>query len=209
MYFNLNVLSTKVEQIVLNEIENIKSSLDKALDARKINESISSSQMIKNSSISSNSSIQMAGAVLPGFRSQLWSNVETVLDFVYNKCCELMQLQKVLCKKRDPTVGATFAELLNQNNENSHLMSVLSYFWPESLKVIKVSFVKGSTSSSSIRQTFEGEFPKLVKLFNDLWQRLCAAANTCLVSDPTITIPNPFHSGSSNDIREILTDFER
>ena len=120
-----------------------------------------------------------------------------------------MQLQKVLCKKRDPTVGATFAELLNQYDGKPHLTSVLSYFWPESLKVIKNSFVKGSSSSSSIRQTLEGEFPKLVKLFNDLWQRLCAAANSCLVADPTITIPNPFHSKSSDDLRNILTDFER
>ena len=151
----------------------------------------------------------MAGSVLPGFRSQLWNNVENVLDFIYNKSCELMQLQKVLCKKRDPTIGATFAELLNQQDEKPHLVSVLSYFWPESVKVIKSSFVKGTSSSSSIRQTFEGEFPKLVKLFNDLWQRLCAAANSCLVSDPTITMPNPFHSGSSDDVREILTDFER
>ena len=81
--------------------------------------------------------------------------------------------------------------------------------WPESLKVIKTSLIKGSSSSSSIRQIFEGEFPKLVKLFNDLWHRLCAAANTCLASDPTITLPNPFHAGSSDDIRNILTDFER
>lgn len=165
--------------------------------------------MPNSSAIANNSNVHMAGSVLPGFRSQLWNNVENVLDFIYNKNCELMQLQKVLCKKRDPTVGATFAELLNQDDGKPHLTSVLSYFWPESLKVIKNSFVKGSSSSSSIRQTLEGEFPKLVKLFNDLWQRLCAAANSCLVSDPTISIPNPFHSKSSDDLRDILTDFER
>ena len=193
----------------MDEIENLKSALDKALDARKINEIISSSQMPNSSAIANNSNVHMAGSVLPGFRSQLWNNVENVLDFIYNKNCELMQLQKVLCKKRDPTVGATFAELLNQDDGKPHLTSVLSYFWPESLKVIKNSFVKGSSSSSSIRQTLEGEFPKLVKLFNDLWQRLCAAANSCLVSDPTISIPNPFHSKSSDDLRDILTDFER
>merc|ERR1719414_2777659 len=112
VYLNLNVLPTKVEQIILSEIENIKTALEKALDARKINELISSSQKGNISSIGSNSNIHMAGSVLPGFRSQLWNNVENVLDFIYNKSCELMQLQKVLCKKRDPTIGATFQNFL-------------------------------------------------------------------------------------------------
>ena len=206
-------MPTKIEQVVLNEIQNIKASMDKSFDARKINESINEqgSKYSANSGTGKNSSsnMQMTGSVLPGFRTQLWNNVENVLDYIYTKSCELMQLQKVLCKKRDATLGATFAELLNEEDEKAKQMQILSYFWPEILKVMRTSLVKGTSSSSSIRQTFEGEFPKLVKLFNDLWQRLCAAANTCLLSDPTITLPNPFRMGSSEDVREILTDIER
>ena len=214
VYFNLDVLRAKIEQVIMNEIQNIKSSFEAALDARKINESINDKAItsggISPSVHTSVSNIQMAGSVLPGFRTQLWNNVENVLDFIYTKTCELMQLQKVLCKKRDPSLGATFAELLNHTEGGKmQQLQVLSHFWQESLKAMKGSLMKGSTSSSSIRQSFEGEFPKLVKLFNDLWQRLSTATNTYLVSDPTITVPNPFHSESRKDVRDILTDFER
>ena len=117
VYFNLDVLRAKIEQVIMNEIQNIKSSFEAALDARKINESINDKAItsggISPSVHTSVSNIQMAGSVLPGFRMQLWNNVENVLDFIYTKTCELMQLQKVLCKKRDPSLGATFAELLN------------------------------------------------------------------------------------------------
>ena len=213
VYFNLNLLPTKIEQVVLDEVKVVKLALDNSLDARKINENINEGVIsggFSSSTNINNPNIQMAGSVLPGFRTQLWNNVENVLDLIDVKSCEIMQLQKVLCKKRDSSLGATFAELLNQvDGGKPQQRQVLSYFWTETLKVMKNGLVKGSSSSSSIRQSFEGEFPKLVRLFNRLWQRLCAAANTCLVSDPTITLPNPFHSGSPEDIREILTEFER
>ena len=187
--------------------------MDNSLDAKKINENINEQRAVSTGASSSttySANIQMAGSVLPGFRNQLWNNVENVLDLIYVKSCELMQLQKVLCKKRDPSVGSTFAELLNETDDgDSPKMQILAYFWPETMKVMKNSLVKASNSSSSTRQTFEGEFPKLARLLNDLWQRLCASANTCLTSDPSITLPNPFHVGSSGDIREILTEFER
>ena len=212
VYFNLNVLPTKIEQVVVNQIKDINASLVNGLDVKKINANIDEKKAtpggniyINTSSINSN----MAGSVLPGFRTQLWNNIENVLDLIYVKTSELMQLQMELCKKRDASQGASFAELLYQSEEQSEKTQVLPYFWSETLKVIKHCLVKGAASSSSIRQSFEGELPKLVRLFNDLWQRLCGAANSCLVSDPAITLPNPFHFESAEDIREILTDFER
>jgi hypothetical protein len=51
---------------------------------------------------------------MSGFRSILWSNLETVLDLIFSTCCEMMQLQKILCKKRD-LVGNSFFELLDAN----------------------------------------------------------------------------------------------
>ena len=225
------MLPTKIEQVIQTQLKEVLSFLASGLDTRKINESINEQMTASAASVmsggnfggassgGSNSSTKLAGSVLPGFRTQLWANVENILDLIFTKSCELMQLQKVLCKKRDPSLGITFAELLLPQergremdttvSDKTNRLQVLSYFWSESLKMIKNSLVKGSVSSSSIRQTFEGEFPKLVRLFNDLWQRLCGAANACLETDHSLTLSNPFHSASSNEIRDILTDFER
>ena len=49
--------------------------------------------MPNSSAIANNSNVHMAGSVLPGFRSQLWNNVENVLDFIYNK--NLLSLLKI------------------------------------------------------------------------------------------------------------------
>ena len=49
-----------------------------------------------------------------GFRSILWSNLETVLDLIFSTVCEMMQLQKILSKKRD-LMGNSFFDLLDDN----------------------------------------------------------------------------------------------
>jgi len=34
-----------------------------------------------------------------------------------------------------------------------------------------------------MKETLEGEFPKMVRFVNDLWKRLCQSATTYLVAD--------------------------
>jgi hypothetical protein len=104
--------------------------------------------------------------VLLGFRSMLWSNVESLLDVTYNKICEAMQLQKILVKKRDIVLGMNFIELLPDDKQN-----IVENTWKEVLATLMTHLQQSSADSSTVKQSFEGEFPKLIRLFNDLWSR--------------------------------------
>ena len=49
---------------------------------------------------------------MASFRATLWNNLETLLDLVFNQTCEMVSLQRVLCKKRDAVSHTAFIELL-------------------------------------------------------------------------------------------------
>ena len=84
------------------------------------------------------------------------------------------------------------------------------------LDVLRQSLEKGSTSSSLMKDTLEGEFPKMIRLFNDLWFRLCQSAVTYLVADPATShsaqLVNPFQedAGTHQHVRDtLLLSYER
>ena len=92
--------------------------------------------------------------------------MESLLDVTYNKICEAMQLQKILVKKRDIVLGMNFIELMPDEKRN-----IVENTWNEVLNILTTHFQQASADSSTVKQSFEGEFPKLIRLFNDLWSR--------------------------------------
>jgi hypothetical protein len=56
--------------------------------------------------------------------------------------------------------------------------------WNQVMGVLKETLNKGTSGSSLMKETLEGEFPKMIRLYNDLWYRLCQSAVTYLVLMP-------------------------
>jgi hypothetical protein len=100
----------------------------------------------------------------------------------------VQHLQKVLAKKRDPVTHVCFLEELNQNR-NTHLVQ---RFWTEVTglltqefnraangmngvsfyQISRSSYLSFFTESSHIKQAFEAEYPKLLRMSADLWGKL-------------------------------------
>uniref|UniRef100_A0A8C2AP52 Conserved oligomeric Golgi complex subunit 5 n=1 Tax=Cyprinus carpio TaxID=7962 RepID=A0A8C2AP52_CYPCA len=76
------------------------------------------------------------------FRAALWTNLEKLIDQICAACGQVQHLQKVLTKKRDPVSHVCFID-----------------------EIIKLN-------SSILFQALEGEYPKLLRLYNELWKRL-------------------------------------
>ena len=76
------------------------------------------------------------------------------------------------------------------------------------LRCVKVALKTGAADSSVTKQSLEGEYPKLVRLFNDLWSRLKQACCSSLAADPSIVIRHPFvdttPSGGQQSFRSAL-----
>ena len=216
VYFNLNILPEKVERVVNGFVKKIKAKMTDCLDGRKINIILNEEASKNNPEKSQNSTKNLPGRTnrtisatassgnAAAFRSMLWSNVETLLDSILNTMSEAMQLQKILVKKRD--LGQNFVELLAQDKRN-----IVRNFWQEILSLLKTHLTQASADSSTIKQSFEGEFPKLIRLINDLRSRLVQASqsNMAAFTSETPELQHPFNDDLNDDLRQVLINFER
>ncbi|XP_043944475.1 conserved oligomeric Golgi complex subunit 5 [Protopterus annectens] len=102
------------------------------------------------------------------FRATLWTNMEKLMDQICAACGQVQHLQKVLAKKRDPVSHVCFIDELAKDGHAEFLHT----FWNAVTEIMSTEFQKATQSSMFLKQAFEGEYPKLLRLYNDLWKRL-------------------------------------
>jgi conserved oligomeric Golgi complex subunit 5 len=57
----------------------------------------------------------------PQFRALLWTNIEKILDLLFNYVAQLFNLTRVLNKKKDPVTHGSFLDELIKVNRNVFL----------------------------------------------------------------------------------------
>ncbi|KAK2535558.1 Cog5 [Columba livia] len=102
------------------------------------------------------------------FRAALWTNMEKLMDQICAACGQVQHLQKVLTKKRDPVSHVCFIEEILKDGQSD----ILYKFWTAVTQTLSSQFQSATDSSMFLKQAFEGEYPKLLRLYNDLWKRL-------------------------------------
>ena len=118
-------------------------------------------------------------------RANLWTRLERLMDHIQNSHTQVMLLMTVLAKRRDPLTHLTFLEQL-ESQEFSHPSSV---FWEETARIVSIEFRASTRASSQISQALEAEYPRLLRLFKDLFSRLRDPQGpTPAEYDPEVTI---------------------
>ncbi|KAM9407314.1 conserved oligomeric Golgi complex subunit 5 isoform 1-T1 [Salvelinus alpinus] len=102
------------------------------------------------------------------FRAALWTNLEKLIDQICAACGQVQHLQKVLTKKRDPVTHVCFISEIIKDGQPD----ILYTFWSDVTHTLSVEFQRATAASSFLKQALEGEYPKLLRLYNDLWRRL-------------------------------------
>ncbi|KAL2777523.1 conserved oligomeric Golgi complex subunit 5 isoform 4 [Daubentonia madagascariensis] len=102
------------------------------------------------------------------FRASLWTNMEKLMDHICSVCGQVQHLQKVLAKKRDPVSHICFIEEIIKDGQPE----IFYTFWNSVTQALSSQFHMATNSSMFLKQAFEGEYPKLLRLYNDLWKRL-------------------------------------
>ncbi|XP_072026015.1 conserved oligomeric Golgi complex subunit 5-like [Amphiura filiformis] len=134
------------------------------------------------------------------FRATLWTNLEKLMDQIHSACGQVQHLQKVLAKKRDPVTHVCFMEELSKDGHGG----IMRIFWDATTQTLKKELSEAAHSSTFIRQAFEGEYPKLLRLYNELWKRLEQFATTM----STVTMETQPEPGTPNEeIRESKDDY--
>ncbi|XP_057373546.1 conserved oligomeric Golgi complex subunit 5-like [Daphnia carinata] len=221
VFHNLGILESMVESVLENARETLHSGLKRALDVEQLSQLSTSSS--SNSFHQIDGKFRGPGRVAmpvtgssPAFRTALWANMERLMDQIFNSCAQVQHLQKVLAKKRDPVTHVCFLEELNQNR-NTHLVQ---RFWTQVTGLLTQEFNKAANESSHIKQAFEAEYPKLLRMSADLWgklqqfhQEISAASNAAnlandeyLDEEQNTTATNQFNAETA--LRRSLATFQ-
>ncbi|XP_033647188.1 conserved oligomeric Golgi complex subunit 5-like [Asterias rubens] len=163
VFHNLGCLHETVNQIVVESQDTVKKNVQDALAVQTPNQP----QFQPGRGGPGRASMPMTGNTAT-FRATLWTNLSKLMDQIYATCGQVQHLQKVLSKKRDPVTHVCFMEELQKEGQTDIMMS----FWKCLTDTLKGEFAEIANASTFIRQAFEGEYPKLLRLFNELWKRL-------------------------------------
>lgn len=176
VFYNLGSLVNTVNEVVNKVKDNLKNGVKEALDPNTLSQAQSN-----------------AGAGGPGraamptpgntaaWRATLWTRMEHLMDLIYSACGQVHHLQKVLAKKRDPVTHVCFMEeLLKDGN------TCIASFWNSVTSILTQEFSQSAQASTFLKQAFEGEYPKLLRLYNDLWSRLQQFSSASNVPSATL-----------------------
>ncbi|XP_049892018.1 conserved oligomeric Golgi complex subunit 5 isoform X2 [Epinephelus moara] len=161
VFYNLGSLSETITSVVGGYRTTIQDNINSALD-------------IKGLTQPTNSRGAPGRAVLPtpgntaAFRAALWTSLEKLMDQICAACRQVQHLQKVLMKKRDPVTHVCFIDDIIKDGQPD----ILYTFWNDVTSTLSEEFYRATEASSFLKQAFEGEYPKLLRLYNDLWRRL-------------------------------------
>uniref|UniRef100_A0AAY4D2P2 Conserved oligomeric Golgi complex subunit 5 n=1 Tax=Denticeps clupeoides TaxID=299321 RepID=A0AAY4D2P2_9TELE len=161
VFYNLGNLKETISNVVDGYRTSIEENVTKSLDIKVLTQSGS----IKGAP---------GRAVMPtpgntaAFRAALWTSLEKLMDHICAACSQVQHLQKVLGKKRDPVTHVCFIDEINKDGQPDILLT----FWSSVTQTLSVEFQRASASSTFLKQALEGEYPKLLRLYNDLWKRL-------------------------------------
>ncbi|XP_067324913.1 conserved oligomeric Golgi complex subunit 5 [Anolis sagrei] len=163
VFYNLGTLKVTITNVVDGYCTTLEENISNALDIKILTQP---SQTVARGGPG------RATMPTPGntaaFRAALWTNMEKLMDQICAACGQVQHLQKVLSKKRDPVTHVCFIDELAKDGQSD----ILYTFWTAVTQVLSSQFQKATDSSMFLKQAFEGEYPKLLRLYNDLWKRL-------------------------------------
>uniref|UniRef100_A0A8C3TE95 Conserved oligomeric Golgi complex subunit 5 n=1 Tax=Chelydra serpentina TaxID=8475 RepID=A0A8C3TE95_CHESE len=163
VFHNLGTLKDTISNVVDGYCASLEENINNALDIKVLSQP---SQTVTRGG--------PGRAVMPtpgntaAFRAALWTNMEKLMDQICAACAQVQHLQKVLTKKRDPVSHVCFIEEIVKEGQSD----ILYTFWTAVTQTLSSQFQRATDSSVFLKQAFEGEYPKLLRLYNDLWKRL-------------------------------------
>ncbi|OXB75698.1 UNVERIFIED_CONTAM: hypothetical protein H355_016215, partial [Colinus virginianus] len=163
VFYNLGTLKDTIANVVDGYCSVLEENIKNALDIKVLTQS---SQTVTRGGPG------RAAMPTPGntaaFRAALWTNMEKLMDQICAACGQVQHLQKLLTKKRDPISHVCFIEEIVKDGQSD----ILYKFWTAVTQTLSSQFQSATDSSMFLKQAFEGEYPKLLRLYNDLWKRL-------------------------------------
>ncbi|XP_023320324.1 conserved oligomeric Golgi complex subunit 5-like [Eurytemora carolleeae] len=216
VFYNLGTLPEVLTKLLDTSLTRLKTQASDLLDIRKISAAADEAGKggSKNGGASKGGGPGKASMPAPSnmaaFRATLWTNLDQVLELVRTTISRILQLQKLLAKKQDPNTHLPYISALAQEG---HDPSIVDLSWSKVTKILRDVLVTSASKSNFIKQAFEGEYPKMLRLYLETWSKLRLSAvqvnTTGLIMDESLIIKDPFlNEELGADLSESLEQFE-
>lgn len=150
----LGMLEEKIDAIAKQRGDNLMQAIKDTFDVRTINPKSQGPGGVAISITSGQNST---------FRKNLWEKFEGIIKMMFSNFGEIQLLQRALKKKRESNVNLTFEQSLSSNK--------LSTFYSDMSASLLQHMNKSSHESSVFKEAFESEYPRMMRLFNELWTK--------------------------------------
>eukprot|EP00112_Aurelia_sp_Birch-Aquarium-sp1_P024876 Seg803.12 transcript_id=Seg803.12/GoldUCD/mRNA.D3Y31 product="Conserved oligomeric Golgi complex subunit 5" protein_id=Seg803.12/GoldUCD/D3Y31 len=202
VFYNLGLLQDRVDEVLSKYSALLQENIVDSLDPKKV-------------TTSSQGSMQGPGRAsmpAPGnaavWRAGLWTRMEKLVNKTYGLCEKVYHLEKILAKKKDPVSHVYFLENFSEDGRSI----ILNNFWKMAMETLADGISKAAQESTFIKQAFEGEYPKLLRICNDLWSRLEQFTTSQVTTTTTGATSNEYligiaiESHTNNSPRVMLKD---
>ncbi|KAI6652752.1 Conserved oligomeric Golgi complex subunit 5 [Oopsacas minuta] len=160
VYNQLGDLELNVREALHYIVTRLQEEMQVALDHSAMQEPITSTSGSRTTQMTASSSVVL--------RANLWTRLERLMDHIQTSHTQVMLLMTVLAKRRDPLTHLTFMEQL----ESQKFTPPPTIFWEETARILSIELRASTRASSQISQALETEYPRLLRLFKDLFARL-------------------------------------
>jgi len=164
VFFNLHLLGEKVTVAMQSVMQTAATALKTALDVTTFPEDKRGGGP-GNISRGGHGGIPGAGSSAT-WRSTLWQRMAALLDTLQACCIQVVNLHRVLAKKRDPQSYTLFVDTLAAEWGDDEPVS--ARFWRELLGWLGGELLASTQQNSFIKATMDSEYPKLLALVQDL-----------------------------------------
>lgn len=208
VFYNLGTLAKVVDSLLDCSHAQLRQMFADGLDIKRIS---STAEEVGTKTKAGPGRATMPGpGNMAAFRATLWTNVDQLLEAVHSHVARMIHLQRILGKKQDPVSHVAYLAVLGAEGRDT---SIAAQSWRKVTDIVTTALSNAAAKSNFVKQALEGEYPKLVRLYCELWGRLRATAqqyNTVtLQPDEAIVIEDPFTPLTmSENLRGSLSQFE-
>ncbi|KAL2102689.1 hypothetical protein ACEWY4_001857 [Coilia grayii] len=196
VFYNLGSLRETISAVVDGYRASVKDNVTTALDIKVLTQPA-------NTRGAPGRAIMPTPGNTAAFRAALWTNLEKLMDQICAACGQVQHLQKVLTKKRDPVTHVCFIDEIIKDGQPD----ILYTFWNSVTETLSVEFQRATGDSTFLKQALEGEYPKLLRLYNELWKRLqqySSSIQGALSTQGGLDLPVELHT-SETDSQDLFT----
>ncbi|XP_053211145.1 conserved oligomeric Golgi complex subunit 5-like [Panonychus citri] len=191
VYYFFNILDEKIDLFLQSKEQKIISTIRDVFDMSTYNQTRSTGP---GSAI-----VPMTLAQSANYKTKLWDNIENLMEQIFIAFSQADLLFKILKKKRDPLNQSSLLESTSKPNGLIEFITRIN-------NLLSQAMIKANVSSNIIKEVLEGEYPRILRLFTEVWKRLSRDDKDINLETMMRSILHPFESAYLSRSLSLLFD---